>query len=97
MTDIKRRQNIKKKSKRRILYCQSIPGRIVADHGEYRRDIGMSDGGFIDHLKVRRKMKQSAHKVIRQDGKQVVDDQMREAADEKRMEDGMRRFLNRKQ
>lgn len=61
MTDIKRRQNIKKKSKRRISYCQS------------------------------------AHKVVRQDGKQVVDDQTRETAEEKRMEDGMRRFLNRKQ
>ena len=95
MTDTKRRENIQKKRKRRDQYCESVPGRIVADHGAYKRDIGMSDGGHIDYPNVRRRMKQKAHKAVRNDGRQVVADQLDEALEETRMEKGMRRFLKR--
>jgi len=95
MTDTKRRQNIQKKRKRREQYCESVPGRIVADHDGYKRDIGMSDGGFIDYPNVRRDLKQKAHKVVRKDGRQVIVDQLDEASEETRMEKGMRRFLKR--
>ena len=62
---------------------QSVPGRIVADHGEYRRDIGGSDDASIDWPPYRKRLKRLVSHVRRNDEREVIKAQITEAMYEK--------------